>query len=947
MLRTLLSQSSRNSMVESSISGSWRTSLEHFAVASSPRHTSRRVSTDTRPFPDRSSPRTKRRDPLEAKGCEPRRVPLTRNQPLHRRPSKPWDVGFGKSDWPNREPKSAQGGPRPLVDRTDSKDRRLYAGQKSPQYRRPVEAQSGEREEVSDLHVASPEKSDEGGEGEHAGTRKRGRNKDNSNQRQMKEPRETQEASEAARFAASKLRARFKRLQKAESSSDSKGKIREVFLPQLISISNLALLLGVKMRMLQCKMKDLALQDFRPDALLRFDDASLICAEYDLNAVSNDEAAFDIYPAPFPSAEERAKMPFRPPVVTVMGHVDHGKTSLLDRLRSASVAAGEAGGITQHIGAFSVSVKNASDNRNAVNKITFLDTPGHAAFSSMRARGAKATDIIILVVAADDGVMEQTKEVISLYQALEAEAQASAAEMRAVEEGDTEQTAPNAGASKKRNNIQLIVALSKCDKPEADAQKVIEQLGAEGVYVENLGGEVPSVEISSKTGQGFEDLEETLAAMAELADLRAVNTGQPEGLVLESRTEKGRGNTATVLITRGALTTGNYLVCGHTWAKVRQMVDSNGKNLKSATPGDAVLVSGWKNLPVAGDEVLSAKKEEEVKKAVANRKANAERIRMMREAEAVNEARRLKSEEDARAALVEYRERARSREYRLATAEGRAYVDPFKDDPAAVPSKMANLNGGDQVNDNGADGDGSGERKELRLIIKSDFSGTSEALVDSVSGIATTGACIKILHMGVGEVTEGDLALARTAGAHILAFNVVVPRSIEQQAAAGGLGSTITIYKSAIIYEIIAHVSKSLAALLPPIIETRVVGEATVAQKFNINVKARQFQSIAGCRVINGVMDIGRPVRILRKKSRPELDAEGYEAQSGGDEDEQREGSRKVVWQGVIEAMKHVKKDVREMRKGTECGISFEGFQDFMEGDVVQTIETVEKPRYL
>ncbi|CAO1616131.1 unnamed protein product [Parajaminaea phylloscopi] len=805
-------------------------------------------------------------------------------------------------------------------------------------------------EQSADAAEAAPEEgpSDEfsdrkGSTGKHRGRGGEGDRAKKDGQYQKRESRETQAASEAARFAANKLKASVKRLQKAGSPAGTKGKIREVFLPQLITVANLSRLLGVKMRLLQDRMKELALQDVRPDALLRFDDASLICAEYDLNAVSNEEAAFDIYPAPMPTPEEKAKMPFRPPVVTIMGHVDHGKTSLLDRLRTASVAAGEAGGITQHIGAFSVPVKSASDASNSVNKITFLDTPGHAAFSNMRARGAKATDIVILVVAADDGVMTQTKEVIGLYQAMEAEAQATTSEMLLDSDQATQPANSDTPRTKKRNNIQLIVALSKCDKPEADSQRVIEQLGAEGIYVESLGGDVPCVEISSKTGMGFEDLEETLAAMAELGDLRGVPDGNPEGLVLESRTEKGRGNTATVLVTRGTLSTGTHLVCGNTWARVRQMVDSNGKNVKSASPGEAVLVSGWKDLPVAGDEVLSANKEDEVKKAVANRNANAERIRMMREAEAVNEARRLKSEGDARAALIEYQDRARRREYRLALAEGRPYEDPFKDDPASKDT----LGEGDNLAETGESGSGAADDvKELRLVVKSDFSGTGEALVDSLSGITTQGARIKILNVGVGEVTDGDLSLARTAGAHILAFNVRVPRSIEQQASAAGPSAGVTIYRSPIIYEIIEHVSTSLASLLPPIIETRVLGEATVAQTFSINVKGRQFQTIAGCRVTNGVMEVSRPVRILRNRSKAEVEAGQREAQAKG-EDGPEEGSKKVVWEGRMDALKHVKKDVKEVRKGTECGISFEGFQGFMDGDVVQTVEIVEKPRYL
>lgn len=734
---------------------------------------------------------------------------------------------------------------------------------------------------------------------------------------------------ERERFAASKMKSSVKRLQSGGGQQSQPQKAREVFLPQVITVSNLARLLGVKMRSLQRDMQNLAMEDVRPDALLQFDNASLLCAEYNLNAVSNDEAAFDIYPSPAPSVEERATMPFRPPIVTIMGHVDHGKTSLLDRLRSASVAAGEAGGITQHIGAFSVPVKTAGEN--GVDKVTFLDTPGHAAFSNMRSRGAKATDIVVLVVAADDGVMTQTKEVISLYQTLEADAQAYAAELEAEAAAGDSEADSSLPKKKKQANIQLVVAISKCDRDDANPQRVREQLGAEGIYTEDLGGEVPCIEISSKTGSGFDEFSETLAAIAELGDLRAPASGLPEGLVLESRTEKGRGNTATVLVTRGSLSTGDHIICGQTWAKVRQMVDSNGVNVQKASPGEAVVVSGWKELPTAGDEVLSTLKEEDIKKAVANRIENAERIEMIKEAEAVNEVRRLKSESDARIALAEYQQKDNERQRRLAAAEGRPLPE--------MPDFPTPGEGEEEEESSGKSQD-----KELRLILKADFSGTGEALEGALAGITTKGAHIKVLNVAVGAIADSDLALARTSGAHIIGFNVSAPRSIQQAATtAGPGGSPITIFTSPIIYEIIDHVSKSLAALLPPIIESRVIGEATVAQVFQISLKGKQVQNVAGCRVTNGTVERRRQVRILRNKTQREMEEE---EDSDGD-NSNGDSTRRVVWQGQMESLKHVKKEVSEMRKGTECGISFEGFAEVKEGDVVQSIEVTEKLRSL
>ncbi|CAO1634560.1 unnamed protein product [Sympodiomycopsis kandeliae] len=695
---------------------------------------------------------------------------------------------------------------------------------------------------------------------------------------------------------------------------------KEVFLPELISVNNLARLIGIRLKRLQSTMTEAGLSDTRPAALLNFDDSSLLCAEYNLNAVSNEEAAFDIYPAVSPTAAEKAAMPFRPPVITVMGHVDHGKTSLLDRLRSASVAAGEAGGITQHIGAFSVPVKAAaSDAANAVKKITFLDTPGHAAFSSMRARGAKATDIVVLVVAADDGVMAQTKEVIDLYQSLEAEARAAA------EGEEQEQQQEGSNRPKKQNNIQLLVAFTKCDRPAADTRRAKEQLAAQGIMVEELSGDVPSVEISSKTGQGFDTLEETLAVMAELGDLRAPSTGQPEGIVLESRTEKGLGNTATVLISRGKLVPGSYLIAGKSWAKVRGMVDSNGKSVKVASPGEAVLVSGWKDLPDAGEEVLSAAKEDLVKKAVENRKEAETRKAMVKEAEAINEFRRKKREEDDRAAQAEYEERQRRREIRMADETGKA----MSSDAANNKSVDANASSNGEES-----GDGEMEIREVRLIIKSDFSGTGEALEGAISGLVL--ACpgylarVKILSMGVGDLSDSDLSMARAGVGHhtaMIGFNVKASRSIQQEAKNHG----IEVYNSAIIYQIIDYVKSSLSQVLPRKIETRVTGEATVAQTFSIAAGKNSIK-VAGVRITNGVIARSKMVRVLRPSS--------SSASARFDEDEEKKMD--MIFEGRLSSIKQVKKEVNEMRKGTECGLSFDGFDDVREGDVVHCIEQTE-----
>ncbi|CAG8547957.1 2691_t:CDS:10, partial [Dentiscutata heterogama] len=292
--------------------------------------------------------------------------------------------------------------------------------------------------------------------------------------------------------------------------------------------------------------------------------------------------------------------PPRPPIVTIMGHVDHGKTTLLDTLRKSSVAAGEVGGITQHIGAFSVSLPSQKT-------ITFLDTPGHAAFSAMRARGANVTDIVVLVVAADDGVMPQTLEAIK--------------------------HAKNAG-------VPIIVAINKIDKHDADSRKVRDSLMRHGIELEEVGGDTQCVEISALTGKGLDTLEETIITLAELNDYCAEVDIEAEGVIIESQIEKGKGNVATVLVKRGTLKQGDIIVAGTSWCKVRMMSDDKGQSLKQAPPGTPVKVMGWRETPSTGDEVLQATDEELAKTVVANRQRKIEREKQIKDLEIINEKRR-------------------------------------------------------------------------------------------------------------------------------------------------------------------------------------------------------------------------------------------------------------------------------------------------------------------
>ncbi|AFR92710.2 translation initiation factor IF-2 [Cryptococcus neoformans var. grubii H99] len=631
---------------------------------------------------------------------------------------------------------------------------------------------------------------------------------------------------------------------------------KEVYIPRTISTGNLAKIFGVKLFPLQAKMMQLDMSEDqrRSDYLLSAEEACNIAIEYGYNPIVDDEASFDIYPDPDPV--DASEQPLRPPVITIMGHVDHGKTTLLDSLRHTSVAASEAGGITQHIGAFSVPVSSLLphvDPSSAMSTITFLDTPGHAAFTAMRARGASVTDIIVLVVAADDGVMPQTKEVIEL----------------AKSEGD---------------KIGLVVAINKCDKPEVDVQKVKSALGAEGIFLEEDGGDIPSVRVSALRKTGLDALVETLSTLAEIRDLRARRDGKAEGYVLESRVDKGRGNVASVLITKGALRTGASIVAGHTWCRVRQMQDDKGKPLREALPGTPVFVTGWKDLPSAGDELLEAKSgEDEAKKAVGNRKRDEERKRLLADVEQINAKRK--------------EERQRLEAEAAAAAEA---VETGKDISVNVHNKKP-------------------EFKTLNLLIKADVSGTVEAVVGSLEHIGNKEAGVKIIHTGVGEISESDVSLAEASGATIIGFNVTAPRAIQTIAK----NANVSLQLESVIYRLIDKVRSDVASLLPPTVEYSVKGEATVLQLFSINLKRKQTVTIAGCRVNNGVIDRTEGVRVLRG---PE---------------------RKVVYEGSIETLKHLKKDVQEVRKGMECGIALEGFVDIREADEVVTVVKVEVPREL
>ncbi|KAF8350825.1 hypothetical protein F5887DRAFT_1058830 [Amanita rubescens] len=596
-----------------------------------------------------------------------------------------------------------------------------------------------------------------------------------------------------------------------------------IYIPTTVSVRNLARLLNVRLDYLQRRMRRVGMADEASyDHQLTADYAALIAEEFGRNPIISDEAAFDIHP--LPPHPNPTSLPTRPPVVAIMGHVDHGKTTLLDTLRSF------------HIGAFSVPVhENGKDDARST--ITFLDTPGHAAFSAMRARGAHVTDIIVLVVAADDGVKPQTREVINLI-------------------------------NNEEGKVGVVVAINKVDKPGIDIENVQRSLLAENLSLETFGGDVPCVGISGLTGQGLPELVETISTMAEMQDLRAEHDGPVHGYVLESEVQKGLGPVATVLILRGQIQTGSHIISGTNQAKVRLMKDATGASIKVAHPGMAVTVSGWKTLPNAGDEVLQGT-EAEIKKAIANRERKAELDSMLVDVDAININRR---EEKDRRSL------------------GISNEQPVECDDGP---------------------------KELRLVVKADVSGSVEAVLGAIQGIGNDKVIAKIVFSAVGDVSEADVMMAKAVGGTIIGFSVTTPRVVQALAARNG----VPICTSNVIYKLMDDVKQKLIDLLPVLVETAVTGEATVLQLFEIQIKAKETKQIAGCRVTNGIVEKTQLARVVRDGS--------------------------VIHEGRLDTMRQLKKDVMEVRKGSECGLGFCEFSDLRQGDLIQMYKCIEKPGVL
>ncbi|OQO01637.1 hypothetical protein B0A48_12673 [Cryoendolithus antarcticus] len=655
--------------------------------------------------------------------------------------------------------------------------------------------------------------------------------------------REEKEAAKRAERAA----------ERAAQQAEQRNQIR---LPEFISVQNLAQAVGARYEQFVSRLEDLGYDDVFPGKILNTEVSGMIAMEYDLEPIFDtgvsEEEERDLKPAPEVAAEDKDYLPSRPPVVTIMGHVDHGKTTILDHLRKSSVAAGEAGGITQHIGAFSVPLAASGKT------ITFLDTPGHAAFLAMRQRGANVTDIVVLVVAADDSVKPQTLEALKHARAA---------------------------------NVPIIVAVNKVDKEEADVTRVKQDLARHGVEIEDFGGETQVVLVSGKTGKGMAELEEAVVTLSEILDHRADSEGAVEGWVLEATTKKA-GRVATVLVRRGTLKQGTVIVAGRTWTRVRSLRNEAGVTIDAAYPGMPVEVDGWRDQPSAGDEVLQAPSEQKANSVVDYRLELLEREKTAHDTEAINAAR--KAAQDKR--------------------EADRIAEAAKADPA---SKTANPDTPSVDSPEESTG-----QILVPFILKADVSGSAEALSAYLQSLISPLIRPDILSSTVGPVHESDIEMAETAGGHIIAFNLPPNPGMLSQAEAKG----IKVLENNVIYRVLDDVKAVLEDRLPPIITQRVMGEAEVVLGFDISLGGKKSVKIAGVKVRNGVVTRNSRVRVMR-------------------------GSEKI-FDGTISSLKNVKRDVQEMRKGTECGIGFAlpnstEWQAFEPADLVQCYEERSEKRKL
>ena len=583
---------------------------------------------------------------------------------------------------------------------------------------------------------------------------------------------------------------------------------REVVVPEVITIQELANRMAERgVDVIKFLMKDGEMHKITD--VIDADTAQLVAEEFGHTVRRVSEADVE---EGFIGAEDHAEdLQTRAPIVTIMGHVDHGKTSLLDAIRTTNVVSQEAGGITQHIGAYQVVTPSGQ-------RITFIDTPGHEAFTAMRARGAKVTDIVVLVVAADDGVKPQTVEAINHAKAA---------------------------------GVPIIVAINKIDKQGADPQRVRTELLSHEIVVESLGGDTLEIEVSALKKTGLDKLLEAIALQAEVLELRANPERDAEGVIVEAKLERGRGPVGTALIQRGTLHVGDLVVAGSAYGRVRALINELGEQVTSAGPSVPVEVLGFDSAPEAGDQF-----------AVVENEARAREI-------------------------TDYR--VRERRKRLAVAGARGSLEQM----------MTNLK--------------AAGIKEFTLLVKGDVQGSVEAIVAALDKMGTDEVRARIVHAGVGGITESDVGLAATSGAVVLGFNV----RANTQAREAAERDRVEIRYYAVIYDLVDEVKQAMSGMLAPTRHETFLGNAEILEVFTIS----KVGKVAGCRVTEGKVERGAQVRLIRDNV--------------------------VVHEGKLSTLKRFKDEVREVTAGQECGMAFEGYQDMRPADVIECFEVEHVQRTL
>ena len=612
------------------------------------------------------------------------------------------------------------------------------------------------------------------------------------------------------RSMASMRRKQERARQKAMGESQEREKIvREVQVPEAIVVSELANRMAERVAEVVkslMKMGMMVTQNQSIDA----DTAELIIEEFGHKIVRVSDADVEDVINEVEDSKEDLKP--RPPVITIMGHVDHGKTSLLDAIRQANVVSGEAGGITQHIGAYQVTAPDGS-------LLSFLDTPGHAAFTSMRARGAQVTDIVVLVVAADDSVMPQTIEAIN-----------------------------HAKAAK----VPMIVAINKCDKPDANPDIVRTELLQHEVIVEAMSGDVQDVEVSALAKTGLDQLLEAISLQAEILELKANPKRAAQGAVIEAQLDVGRGPVATVLVQKGTLKQGDIFVVGEQWGKVRALINDKGERVKEAGPSVPVEVLGLNGTPEAGD-VLN----------VVDTEAQAREIA----------------------------------DYRIDLAKEKRAA-------AGAATTLEQLMARAKENEN---------LTEMPILVKADVQGSAEAIVQAMEKIGNDEVRVRVLHYGVGAITDTDVGLAEASGAPVIGFNVRANASARNSANQKG----VEIRYYSIIYDLVDDVRAAASGLLSAEIRENFIGYAQIKEVFKVSGVGK----VAGCIVTEGVARRSAGVRLLRDNV--------------------------VIHEGTLKTLKRFKDEVKDVQSGQECGMAFENYDDIRPNDVIEIFEREEVARTL